>query len=114
MTRLIQFLLFVSAFLFPLVACAPSQPPAVTPSLAPGPTASVTFNPQLVAWLKSKAIPFKTTRPGSCYDDLEPLKRIIGNARIVALGQASHGTHEFQEMNARLLEFLVEEMGFNT
>ena len=43
-----------------------------------------------------------------------PLKDMIGNARIVALGEATHGTHEFFQMKHRMLEFLVEEMGFNT
>ena len=43
-----------------------------------------------------------------------PLKKIIGEARIVALGEATHGTHEFFQMKHRMLEFLVEEMGFNT
>jgi len=43
-----------------------------------------------------------------------PLKQMIGNARIVALGEATHGTHEFFQMKHRMLEFLVQEMGFNT
>jgi erythromycin esterase len=114
MKRLIQSLLFVGAFLLVLVACARNQPPAATPSPVPSPTEALAFDPQLVTWLKSKAIPFETTRPGSGFDDLQPLKKIIGNTRILAIGQDTHGTHEFQEMNARLVEFLVEEMGFNT
>jgi erythromycin esterase len=32
----------------------------------------------------------------------------------VALGEATHGTHEFFQMKHRLLEFLVEEMDFTT
>jgi len=42
-----------------------------------------------------------------------PLKSIIGNAKIVALGEATYGTHECQSFKLRLLEFLVEEMDFN-
>jgi erythromycin esterase len=65
-------------------------------------------------WLKANAIPFETTEPNSSFEDLMPLKEMIGNARIVALGEATHGTHEFFQMKQRMLEFLVEEMGFNT
>ncbi len=67
-----------------------------------------------IQWLKANAIPFDTTEPNSSFDDLMPLKKIIVDARIVALGEATHGTHEFFQMKHRMLEFLVEEMGFNT
>src|ERR1035438_189371 len=36
----------------------------------------------------------------------------VGDTRIVALGEASHGTREFAQMKHRLLEFLVREKGF--
>jgi erythromycin esterase len=64
--------------------------------------------------LRQNAIPFDTTDPNSDFKDLMPLKELIGDARIVALGEATHGTHEFFEMKHRMLRFLVEEMGFNT
>lgn len=41
-----------------------------------------------------------------------PLKQMIGDAKIVALGEATHGTSEFFKMKHRILEFLVKEMGF--
>jgi len=37
----------------------------------------------------------------------------IGNARVVLLGEASHGTHEFYTWRAALTRRLVEEKGFN-
>ncbi len=37
---------------------------------------------------------------------------MIGDARVVALGEATHGTHEFLEMKHRILECLVTEKGF--
>jgi erythromycin esterase len=64
-------------------------------------------------WLRANAIPFETTEPGSKFEDLLPLKALIGDARIVALGEATHGTHEFFQMKHRLVEFLVEEIGFS-
>ncbi len=66
-----------------------------------------------IQWLKANAIPFDTTEPNHSFEDLMPLKKIIGDARIVALGEATHGTHEFLQMKHRMLKFLVEEMGFN-
>jgi erythromycin esterase len=44
--------------------------------------------------------------------DLQPIKNVIGNARIVSLGEGTHGTREFFQMKHRLLEFLATEMGF--
>jgi erythromycin esterase-like protein len=43
---------------------------------------------------------------------MQPLKKIIGDARIVALGEATHGTREFFQLKHRMLEFLATEMGF--
>ena len=37
---------------------------------------------------------------------------MIGDARVVALGEATHGTREFFQLKHRMLEFLVEKMGF--
>jgi protein-L-isoaspartate(D-aspartate) O-methyltransferase len=45
--------------------------------------------------------------------DLEPLLRRIGNARVVLIGEASHGTSEFYRMRARITQRLIEKKGFN-
>jgi erythromycin esterase len=58
------------------------------------------------------ALPFKTVFACNGFDDLATLDELIGDARIVALGEASHGTAEFFQMKHRLLEYLVEEKGF--
>src|SRR5437867_3748305 len=44
--------------------------------------------------------------------DYDPLLDAIGDAPIVLLGEASHGTHEFYRERARLSRRLVEAMGF--
>lgn len=44
--------------------------------------------------------------------DYDPLLRLIGDARIVLLGEASHGTHEFYRERARISRRLIEEQGF--
>ncbi len=45
-------------------------------------------------------------------DDLEPLGQAIDNARIVALGEATHGTFEFNLVKARMIEYLMTRKGF--
>jgi erythromycin esterase-like protein len=44
--------------------------------------------------------------------DYGPLLELIGDARIVLLGEASHGTHEFYRERARITQRLIEEHGF--
>ena len=63
-------------------------------------------------WVKARAIPLKTVVAGNGFDDLRPLARVIGNARIVSLGEATHGSREFFQLKHRMLEFLATEMGF--
>ena len=86
--------------------------PSESPEEAVSDQPHVAMNP--ATWLQQNVIPFDTVEPGGGFDDLMPLKDVIGNARIVALGEATHGTAEFFTMKHRMLEFLVEEMGFNT
>jgi erythromycin esterase-like protein len=45
--------------------------------------------------------------------DLDPLIERIGSARVVLLGEASHGTSEFYTWRAAITRRLIEEKGFN-
>lgn len=45
--------------------------------------------------------------------DLQPLFDRIGDARIVMLGEASHGTHEYYTWRSYISQKLIEEKGFN-
>ena len=42
----------------------------------------------------------------------ETLEELIGDARIVLIGESSHGTHEFYEARAAITKWLIEEKGF--
>ncbi|BAZ28620.1 erythromycin esterase [Cylindrospermum sp. NIES-4074] len=44
--------------------------------------------------------------------DYDPLLNLIGNARFVLIGEASHGTHEFYEQRAEITKRLICEKGF--
>lgn len=44
---------------------------------------------------------------------LEPLLDRIGRARVVLIGESTHGTSEFYRMRARITQALIERCGFN-
>ncbi len=46
-------------------------------------------------------------------DDLASFDRIVGEARVVGLGESTHGTSEFFLVKHRLLEHLVRTRGFS-
>jgi erythromycin esterase len=81
---------------------------------------NATFEPALTAEqraavvrdLRARVLPFDSVHAGSGFDDLAGLDRLIGDARIVALGEATHGSAEIFQMKHRLLEYLVERKGF--
>jgi erythromycin esterase-like protein len=45
--------------------------------------------------------------------DYDPLLELIGDARFVLLGEASHGTHEFYHERAKITQRLIEDKGFH-
>ncbi len=78
---------------------------------------AVRFHPahgsaEVLQALRRNAFPLKSVSAGQGFDDLRPLKSILAGKRIVALGEATHGTSQFFRMKHRLAEFLVAEMGF--
>ena len=44
--------------------------------------------------------------------DFEPLLEMVGDARFVLLGEASHGTHEFYRIRSEITKRLISEWGF--
>ena len=45
-------------------------------------------------------------------EDYDSLLGLIGDRRIVLIGEASHGTHEFYRERARITRRLIDELGF--
>lgn len=64
-------------------------------------------------WLKQHALPVKTVQAESGFEDLAGLAAMIGDARIVGLGEGTHGTREHFQMKHRLVEHLVTQLGFS-
>src|SRR5437867_6291215 len=44
--------------------------------------------------------------------DYDPLLDLVGDARFVLIGEASHGTHEFYRERAQITKRLIKEKGF--
>jgi protein-L-isoaspartate(D-aspartate) O-methyltransferase len=83
----------------------PEQPKARkrTPPAAPG-----GIDHALLREVEANAEPFANIETA----DLEPLMRRIGDARIVLIGESTHGTSEFYRMRQQLTRQLVEKSGF--
>ncbi|HBN07414.1 MAG TPA: erythromycin esterase [Cyanobacteria bacterium UBA8530] len=64
-------------------------------------------NTSLLNWLKQQVHPLKGNER-----DFDPVMDLIGEARIVLLGESSHGTSEFYTTRAALSERLIKEKGF--
>jgi erythromycin esterase len=91
-----------------VLLCAASQ--AVS-AQEPRPTPRDT-SAAVVAWIRQHAIPLRSIDAGHGFADLQPLKRVLQDARIVGLGESAHGAREFFRAKHRIIEFLVKEMGF--
>jgi protein-L-isoaspartate(D-aspartate) O-methyltransferase len=66
-------------------------------------------DPKLVDAIGASVEPFRSID----FVDLKPLLARIGDARIVLIGEATHGTSEFYEMRAQISRGLITEKGFN-
>jgi len=58
--------------------------------------------------VRDAALWFEDGREG-----VQPIVEAIGDARIVLIGEASHGTHEFYRIRADITEALIRDRGFN-
>ncbi len=64
-------------------------------------------SPELIEEVRHLSRPLGTPR------DLKPLFDRVGRARVVLLGEASHGTSEFYTWRAEITKWLIAEHGFN-
>lgn len=67
------------------------------------------YNSQLLDSLRSVAIPLQG-KPS----DYDSLIDHVGDAQIVLLGEATHGTHEFYDIRSQISKRLISEKGFHT
>ena len=77
------------------------------------PTIDVSNDPR-VGWLKKNALTIRSIDPSDTeFSDLMPLKKAIGDARVVMLGEATHTDGNTYLAKGRLIKFLHEKMGFD-
>lgn len=62
--------------------------------------------------LKNEVIPLKTVKAGNGFEDLKQMEEVLKDKKIVSIGEGTHGTKEFFQVKHRMLEFLVEKMGY--
>jgi len=62
--------------------------------------------------VKKTAAPLTSVEPETEGNDLDGLKDIIGEARIILLGESQHMMHEQYLLKHRIIRYLVEEMDF--
>ena len=99
--RLVALLLVLAAAI--TADGAPKRRAASKPSLDPSTPAG---------WLTIHGTVLTSTELSPYSYDLEALERMVGDATVVGLGDATHGTHEFYTTKLRMADFLVRRMGF--
>jgi erythromycin esterase len=72
----------------------------------------MTDKPSFTEWVANHAITADSLDPQAPLDDLEPLGALIGDARVVGIGESAHYVREFYLLRHRLLRYLVERCGF--
>ncbi|MGH3975257.1 MAG: erythromycin esterase family protein, partial [Pseudonocardiaceae bacterium] len=64
--------------------------------------------------VRDVAVPLRTLDPADPdISDLAVLRELVGDARVVCLGESAHGVSEYYQLKDRVLRFLVSELGFS-
>lgn len=65
--------------------------------------------------LRQYVCPLRTVEPdGGSEEDLEAFVRLLGDCRVVGLGECTHGTSEAFKMKDRIIRYLAAHEGFDT
>lgn len=102
---------FAIAILVSLIWCGLHPPPRSTEWV--GQSSSVSVPEEVTAWISRHAREIEWTEPLSVDVDMGFLPGLIGDASIVMLGEATHGTRECRTANARITRYMAEEMGLS-
>lgn len=99
-----------------------ANPAAAASTAAVSGTVSTKFRQQWEDWLRTNAYALDTIQPAATKDgqaaegsfaDLDMLKPLLLDKRIVYLGESSHGAAEYNSAKTRLIQYLHQELGFN-
>lgn len=102
--------------MYPTLTTAGIAAAAVVATVVPAAPASADPAPgdRVVHQLERRAHPLRTAEPAGPAQDLRPLGRMVDDATVVGVGEATHGSHEFFALKDRVLRYLVREQGFRT
>jgi len=71
-------------------------------------------NIEIVRALRENLIEINNSTNSEDNLDLSLLNKYIKDKELVGLGEATHGTKEFQNMRTRIISYLVQNLGFRT
>lgn len=66
---------------------------------------------RLIEELRKYADPLTSAYPHGTESDLAPVLRAVGSAKVVAMGEATHGTGDFFALKGRVFRYLAEHDG---
>ncbi|MEU2868260.1 erythromycin esterase family protein [Streptomyces olivoreticuli] len=95
------------------LALGTTPAPAAAAYAAPATSASAVA-PDPVRALDRIAHPLRSAEPGTGTADLQALGVMVGDAKVVGVGEATHGSHELFALKDRIFRHLVEQKGFTT
>ncbi len=70
-------------------------------------------HPEWTVWLKDNAHPVSSLVYDKDWSDLEFLRPLLADKRLVQLGESGHGVAEFNMAKTRLIKFMHQELGFD-
>lgn len=112
--RLVFFVWILALYAFPSGAGeGESDKDNICPGMGRSRQKETLRNKHVVTWIKNNAFAIESLGASDNFDDLHKFGEMIGKARIVALGEATHSTSEFFTIRHRLIRYLVLEKGFN-
>lgn len=96
--------LLVVASALSLVAC--TEPPELSHR-----DDALAAPPEVAAWLAAHQLPLDGVEAGHGLSDLAALAPHLDGARVIGLGEATHGSREIFQLKHRLIEYLVTARG---
>ena len=74
-------------------------------------TAREAVEPAAANWMKSHLVPFETDVPTS--EELKPLLAKLSSARLIGLGESTHGDHQSQVFKSHVIRHLIADQGMD-
>jgi len=71
------------------------------------------FPPALIEWVKNNARPIASVDPAKFEDELAFMDAVIGNKKLVLLGEGTHGTKEIFQIKDKIARYLIQNKRFS-